>query len=50
MILESEEKKSELENQLSLPEVYSNGEKEYIECINKAAAVLKAAQMAEMEL
>lgn len=26
MILESEEKKSELENQLSLPEVYSNGE------------------------
>ncbi|WP_302368343.1 anthranilate synthase component I family protein [Brachyspira aalborgi] len=28
----------------------SVGEKEYIECINKAAAVLKAAQMAEMEL
>ena len=26
MILEAEEKKSELENQLSLPEVYSNGE------------------------
>lgn len=28
----------------------SVGEKEYIECINKAAAVLKAAQMAEREL
>ena len=28
----------------------SIGEKEYIECINKAAAVLKAAKMAEMEL
>ena len=28
----------------------SVGEKEYIECINKAAAVLKAAKMVEMEL